>query len=239
MKQHKSAAQVKQFIKSDYSKFWINEVHRYGLTPYHTNLLSLISSLTRPEDGCILEVGVGTGWPFAQMLVKEGYSVYGVDIAELLIDEASSSIGRYHCIVADGETLPLSDKTFAIVYCFQATWYFPNLDQLLSELARVTRPGGIFMFDVMNLASRRIISVKLPPRYRWAMSSIKRTLMRRPLLPPPFDHEHPTTPWRVNLILRSLPVRWHVVLPEDPQRPAAWFDYLHYRLVYVCRRHQS
>ena len=227
---------VKHYIRTDYAKFWLEQVQRYGFLPYHANLLGLITSLTAPGNGRLLEVGVGTGWPFAKALVQQGYTVYGMDIAELMVQEARAHLGGSRCLVGDAEALPWVDESFDLVYCLQSTWYFPDLARALAELVRVTRSGGSVVFDVMNLASRRIFLPKVSPRCRWALSNIRRMLLRRPLLPVPFDHEHPTTPWQVSQILHSLPVSWCVVLPEEPQRTATGPDYFHYRLVYICTR---
>ena len=62
--------------------------------------------MTAPGDGYLLEVGVGTGWLFASALVKQGYTVSGVDIAELLVQEARAHLDENSCLVGDAEALP-------------------------------------------------------------------------------------------------------------------------------------
>ena len=42
------------------------------------------------------------------------------------------------------------DGFFDCAYCFHSTWYFPDLGQAIDEMLRVTRLGGLVMFDIQN-----------------------------------------------------------------------------------------
>lgn len=52
--------------------------------------------------------------------------------------------------VTDAENLGFVSQSFELAYCFHSTWYFPNLTNVLREMARVTRSGGIMSFDILN-----------------------------------------------------------------------------------------
>ena len=234
--QRNRALCVKQYIRTEYARFWLKQVRRYGFHWLHASMLELITFLTAPGDGYLLEVGVGTGWPFVSALVERGYTVYGVDLAECLVQEAMAHLGVSRCLAGDAEALPWADGSFNLVYCLQSIWYFPDLARVLAEMVRVTRSGGMVVFDAMNLANARILWAEIwSKRVFTHMRNTRRRLSGRPLLPIPF-HEHPATPWRVSQILDSLPVSYHVVLPEDPQHSIAGLDYFHYRLVYICHK---
>ena len=96
MSRRNRAPRVKHVIRTEHARFWLEQVRRYGFLPYHANLLELIASLTAPGNGCLLEDGVGAGWPFASALVEQGYTV-GVDPAKCLVQEARSHLGENRC----------------------------------------------------------------------------------------------------------------------------------------------
>ena len=238
--QGKKALRTKQYMQTTYSSFWRHQVQRYGFSSYHSSLVEVITSLTTPGNGRMLEVGVGTGWPFAAALSQQGYIVVGVDLAESLIQEARAKPGGIRCVVGDAEELPFADNSIDMVYCLQSTWQFPNLPQAIAEMVRVTRPGGTVLFDVMNLASRHILWAEIWDKrlsmnnWKRRFKNIARYFLRRPLAQ---NHtEPPTTPWRVSRILSALPVSYRVALPENTHRTATWLDHFHPRLVYICNR---
>ena len=238
-KQSKKTFRIKQYMRTTYSSFWINQVQKYGFLDYHSNLLNVINSLSLPTKGYMLEVGVGTGWPFATTLADQEHTVVGVDLSENLVREAQAQPGNVLGVIGDAESLPLADESFNLVYCFQSTWYFPNLDQAISEMVRVTRPGGTLLFDVMNLASLRILWAKRPSSnlrdIGRNLRNIARSIIGNPSIRPP-SHEHPTTHWRVSKILKSLPVDYRVIIPKKAQQNAALLDLFRHRLFYICNR---
>jgi SAM-dependent methyltransferase len=56
--------------------------------------------------------------------------------------------GVVHAIVADGRRLPLKDGCLATVIANSVLTHVPDLDLLLTEIARVLRPGGQFLATV-------------------------------------------------------------------------------------------
>ena len=238
--QDKRSVLVKHHLQTSFSKYWVEQVQQYGFRPYHANLLELITSLTSPANGYLLEVGVGTGWPFATSLSQQGYTVVGVDLVESLVQETRAQPGDIRCVVGDAEELPFAEESFDMVYCLQSTWQFPNLPQGIKEMVRITRPGGTVLFDILNLASRRILWWEIWDKrfsvnnFKDRLKYIARYFLRRPQ--PRHGNQYSITPWRVTRILRSLPVSYKAVLPEDTHRSVGLRDYFHHRLVYICQR---
>jgi len=71
----------KTYMKNIYSKYWIYAREReYGFLEYDKNLCNYICKNVSKEES-ILDVGIGTGFPFGDFFQKEGYNVHGVDIA--------------------------------------------------------------------------------------------------------------------------------------------------------------
>ncbi len=49
-----------------------------------------------------------------------------------------------------GETLPYADASFDAVVCVDVLEHVQDLDQVLAEVTRVLKPGGLFLYDTIN-----------------------------------------------------------------------------------------
>jgi 2-polyprenyl-6-hydroxyphenyl methylase/3-demethylubiquinone-9 3-methyltransferase len=61
-----------------------------------------------------------------------------------------------------GEALPYADAAFDIVVCVDVLEHVQDLSKVLAEVARVLKPGGVFLFDTINrnpLARLAVITV--------------------------------------------------------------------------------
>lgn len=139
----------KNFMKEIYSKYWLNARHSdYGFLKYDRNLCNYILANCKKDK--ILEVAIGTGFPFADYLQKKGYKVYGIDIAPILIEKCKELNKKIICKVGDAEDLDYPSNFFQCTYCFHSTFYFSNLKKSIKEMIRVTKPGGLIIFDIQN-----------------------------------------------------------------------------------------
>ena len=82
----------------------------------------------------------------------------GVDIeaSQIAMAQAAAQAGGHdnaHFQVADGTSLPFADNTFDVAHCHAVLMHVPKLDQVLAELKRVLRPGGILSARESVLAS--------------------------------------------------------------------------------------
>lgn len=75
----------------------------------------------------------------------------GCDLNEWSIGR-SRALGRHERVdqCDAGRELPYDDGYFDLVFDNSALEHIPDLDQALAEIARVTKPGGIFAFNVLN-----------------------------------------------------------------------------------------
>ena len=138
----------KKYIKNVYSKNWIKTRKEYGLEQYDKDL---IQTLTKElKNGKILEVGIGDGFPYSNILDEMGYEVYGIDISPVLIKKVKTQLPKIIVSVGDAENLEFQDNYFDIVFCFRSTWYFPDIIKSISEMLRVIKVDGFIIFDIQN-----------------------------------------------------------------------------------------
>lgn len=146
----------KIYMRDVYSKYWATAREQiYGFLEYDKNLCNYICSHV-PKPGKLLEVAIGTGYPFGDFFQKAGYSVYGIDISLDLIKRCQVLNSNIICKVGDAEKLDFPDGYFDCTYCFHSTWYIPNLNKAIAEMLRVTRAGGLVIFDIQNLNNNEI-----------------------------------------------------------------------------------
>jgi SAM-dependent methyltransferase len=96
----------------------------------------------------VLEVGAAKGWA-AQYLLPRGCEYVASDV---LVDEIigigrasfyADRVGYFERVQADGEHLPFADGTFDLTYCVATLHHALDLPAMVSEMARVTRRGGV------------------------------------------------------------------------------------------------
>ena len=146
----------KTYMKNVYSKYWIvARKKKYGFSEYEKNLCYYIGEKISKESK-ILEVAIGTGFPFGNFFQNRGYKVYGVDIAPVLIEECKKSNIKINCKVGDAENLDYHDNFFSCTYCFNSTSYFDDLCKVIDEMVRVTIPNGMIIFDIQNADNARV-----------------------------------------------------------------------------------
>ena len=142
----------KEYYKTKYPEIWEKEVLGYGFTEYHSTVLKL---LRIQKNEHVLECGIGTGWPIALELPRSGADIMGVDIAKRILEECKLNFKKENlsvkCCQGDIEELPFRDNCFDKVYSISTTWYLTDIRQSLSEMFRVTKRGGILIFDILNL----------------------------------------------------------------------------------------
>jgi len=101
----------------------------------------------------VLDLGCAGGF-MAEALAERGAKVTGIDPAADAISAArghAETTGhdiRYD--VGVGEALPYPDGAFDAVVCVDVLEHVADLTKVLSEVARVLKPGGLFLFDTIN-----------------------------------------------------------------------------------------
>ncbi|WP_424971854.1 bifunctional 2-polyprenyl-6-hydroxyphenol methylase/3-demethylubiquinol 3-O-methyltransferase UbiG [Dinoroseobacter sp. S76] len=105
------------------------------------------------EGQDVLDLGCAGGF-MAEALARKGARVTGIDPAAKAIAAAQAHAAaegleiRYDTGV--GEALPYGDASFDAVVCVDVLEHVEDLAQVVAEVSRVLRPGGMFLFDTIN-----------------------------------------------------------------------------------------
>lgn len=122
----------------------------------------------------VLDTGCGHG-ELLQPLAKN-YRICGVDLSFGLL-RAAKARGLHVC-QCNATVLPFAADQFDAVICAEVLQHFSDLQPLLSELARVCRPGGSLIVSTLNKRSLlRVIFAFFSRRSR--LASFDLPIMRR------------------------------------------------------------
>lgn len=110
------------------------------------------------KDSKVLDIGCGIGGPARIIAEKFGCKVTGVDLTQEFIrtaDLLSELVGLKDLtefICADATDLPLEDESFDIVWTQHAQMNIKEKQKLYSEIYRVLKNGGRFIYyDIFSI----------------------------------------------------------------------------------------
>lgn len=118
--------------------------------------LNLLSKLDYQQNSVILDLGCGDG-DFSHILFKDRNLKIeaGVDISRKAISKARKLNEKKQTyktlVVANACNLPYENKSFSTIFSNCAIEHIPNLEGVLSEVYRVLRDNGRFIFTVPSL----------------------------------------------------------------------------------------
>lgn len=139
---------------------------REQLGNLHTNLEFLAETdLLRPEDR-ILEVGCGTGSLTAE-LSRKGYDITGTDISREAIKYGLEKYADIKLMVQPAEDLDFEDGAFDAVLSFDLFEHIAAIDKHISEVRRVLRPSGYYLFQTPNKYSNIIYETLRTKSMQW------------------------------------------------------------------------
>jgi 2-polyprenyl-6-hydroxyphenyl methylase / 3-demethylubiquinone-9 3-methyltransferase len=122
--------------------------------------------------GLLLDVACGGGLLAPHL--PDGYRHVGVDIVASALEQAREH--GVEPILADATALPFADEAFDVVVAGEVLEHLEDLDTAVTELCRVTRPGGWIVIDTIADT-------------RWAGFALVTVAERFPGGPPPRCHD--------------------------------------------------
>lgn len=194
--------------------------------PYFRSLVRAVEARFFTEidlPSPVLDVGCGDGH-FATVAFERPLDV-GIDPWSGPLQEAARR-GGYHAVVrGDGGQMPFPDAHFASAVSNSVLEHIPHVDAVLTETARLLKPGGLFVFCVPNQnflpslsISRRLDRLGLRPlgdAYRRFFNRISR-------------HQHcdPPEVWQARLEEAGFTLeRWWHYFPPRALQVVEWGHY--------------
>jgi SAM-dependent methyltransferase len=116
--------------------------------------LDIAQRMAHCQPTCVLEVAAGTGVVSRALarLLPSDVAITATDLNQPMLDHAAA-VGTSRPIEwrqADVMRLPFADRSFDAVVCQFGAMFFPDKPRAFSEVARVLRPGGTFLFNVWD-----------------------------------------------------------------------------------------
>lgn len=148
-------------IYDDLASTWWDEtsplyVLRTMVNPWRTPYFEEVLRDAFGEDLSVvslLDVGCGGGY-LAEAFARLSCRVTGIDLSEGSVRAADaharSSGMEIGYQAGAGTALPFADESFDAVACCDVLEHIPDWKQAVAEIARVLKPGGVFLFDTIN-----------------------------------------------------------------------------------------
>jgi 2-polyprenyl-6-hydroxyphenyl methylase / 3-demethylubiquinone-9 3-methyltransferase len=140
---------------------------------YVKKIIELIIK-TEPGKISVLEVGCGGGI-LTEEIAKRGFITSGIDPSEsslnTAIEHAKMNNLSIKYKIGSGENLPIESNSFDVVLCCDVLEHVHDLPKVISEIARVLKNGGVFIYDTFNRTyMSKISAIKILQEWkRWAI----------------------------------------------------------------------
>lgn len=133
---------MSEFEKSDH---WDTAAEHYERTAHPFTALyaeAALANVPLTPESRVLDVAAGTG-ALSLRAARSGAQVLATDFSAGMIARiAAAGLPNVEAKVMDGQALALDDASFDAVFSIFGVIMFPDWRKGLSEMARVTRPGG-------------------------------------------------------------------------------------------------
>ena len=134
------------------------EEHRYAVEPF----IHQVAQFTRHRGKTLLEIGVGAGTDHLQW-ARAGCRCFGTDLTDAAIETTRKRLACYglesRLQRLDAERLPYPDSNFDIVYSWGVIHHSERPEQIVAEIHRVLKPGGMFIGMVYGRYSLLVLKL--------------------------------------------------------------------------------
>jgi 2-polyprenyl-6-hydroxyphenyl methylase/3-demethylubiquinone-9 3-methyltransferase len=126
-----------------------------------------------PKGKTALEVGSGGGI-LTEEICKMGFTTTGIEPAAESLQTAQQHAKAQGLNITYeqgvGEQLPYPDQSFDCVFCCDVLEHVRDLPKVIAEIARVLKPGGVFIYDTLNRTFiSKLVAIKIWQEWkRWA-----------------------------------------------------------------------
>ena len=128
----------------EHAQWWIDGFTD-GADPEYVEQISPLAVEELAGRHKILDLGCGDG-QIARALAAQGSDVLGVDPTQLHIDVAIERGGGPRYLLGGATKIPADDETFDAVVACLVFEHIDQMDEAMTEVARVLKPKGQFSF---------------------------------------------------------------------------------------------
>lgn len=134
-------------------KNWLEELNKEYNHPaivlWRAIELKTIARFLRKESLSfpILDLGCGEG-KIAKVLFGKGVVDIGVDNESEIVKAARKSKVYKKVVLGDAQNLPFQDNSLSTIFSNSVIEHIEGIEQVLSEVSRTLKPGGLFIFTV-------------------------------------------------------------------------------------------
>jgi SAM-dependent methyltransferase len=200
------------YYQTQYPALWQRRSLTYlqsaGRVRYYEQFLHAIDGQAGER---ILDCGIGTGRPLALQLAQQGCQMHGIDLSAVLLAECARNCEQAGETIENVqgalEALPFPAEFFDKVYASSVIWRVDDAAAALREMHRVTREGGLLIFDVLNAWHVTPLASRI---YHWALITFRRKpkALANLMLPPGMWHR-----WLKQLNLEVQSRGFFILLP--------------------------
>lgn len=122
-------------------------------------------NLLKPNSR-ILEIGCGIG-SIVSELNGQGYDITGTDISSKAIEYGLKKYGDIKLQVHPAEELRFEDHAFDVVLSFDLFEHIARVDRHISEVHRVLKEDGLYLFQTPNKYSNVIFETLYHKSLKW------------------------------------------------------------------------
>lgn len=161
----------KDYFKNSNITRWKSNLHNIE----RSNRISLIKSKLKIEKGRFLDMGCGEGYVLNEAK-KHGFEAYGIDIANNLA--IKTDIIFYEKSIFEAN---FPENYFSVIYMDSVLEHIESPLQILNELNRILKPGGVILVIVPNEDSQMNDIIKLIYTLRFKSTMYSKI---KPFIPP-------------------------------------------------------
>jgi len=161
-----SAIDLNESFADPDAQLWVQRFERAGRAVYDARF-ALLDVLSLKPGMSVADIGAGSGF-FTRLIaerVAPSGQVYGVDIAESLVDHMAEKadamgIDNFHAVLGGERSPRLDSNSVDAVYIMDAYHHFAYPAEMLAEIKRALRPGG----ELLLIEYERIEGLTTPGR---------------------------------------------------------------------------
>lgn len=124
-----------------------------------------------PRGKAALEVGSGGGI-LTEEIAEMGFITTGIEPALESVQAARKHAEELGLSITyeqgTGESLPYADQSFDSVFCCDVLEHVRDLPKVISEISRVLKPNGVFIYDTINRTFvSNLVAIKIWQEWKW------------------------------------------------------------------------